>query len=158
MDEVITPTATPEAAAPRNRRTAGGREAKRAARSARTGYTVPYITRKIPYYEVLDEEGLQIIERNAEIILEEVGIEFRDDAEALDIWRKAGADIKGERVRFPRGMCQGRDYCRDQDVRPEAPICHYHAQQRSGPGSGVEAYGPFTRDHDSEHLLPVPTG
>ena len=37
----------------------------RAARSARSGYTVPYITRKVPYYEVLDEEGLAIIERNA---------------------------------------------------------------------------------------------
>ena len=92
--------------APRNRRTSGGREAKRAARAARTGQSVPYITRKVPYYEVLDEEGLQIIERNAETILEEVGIDFRDDAEALDIWRKAGADVKGERVRFPRGMCR----------------------------------------------------
>ena len=106
MDEVITPAATPEAAAPRNRRTAGGREAKRAARSARSGYTVPYITRKVPYYEVLDEEGLAIIEYNADTILEEVGIDFRDDAEALDIWRKAGADVKGERVRMPRGMCR----------------------------------------------------
>ena len=42
--------------APRNRRAGGGREAKRAARAARSGVSVPYITRKIPYYEVLDEE------------------------------------------------------------------------------------------------------
>ncbi|MDP3655240.1 MAG: trimethylamine methyltransferase family protein [Rhodoferax sp.] len=94
------------AEAPRSRRAGGGREAKRAARSARSSQSVPYITRKIPYFEVLDEEGLQTIERNADTILEEVGIDFRDDAEALDIWRAAGADVKGERVRFPRGLCR----------------------------------------------------
>ena len=97
----------PEAdAAPRTRRSAGGREAKRAARSARSVQSAPYITRKIPYFEVLDEEGLATIERNANTILEEIGIDFRDDAEALDIWRKAGAEITGERVRFPGGMCR----------------------------------------------------
>jgi trimethylamine--corrinoid protein Co-methyltransferase len=52
--------------APRGRRAGGGREAKRAARSARSSQSVPYITRRIPYYEVLDEEGLQTIERNAD--------------------------------------------------------------------------------------------
>jgi trimethylamine--corrinoid protein Co-methyltransferase len=67
---------------------------------------VPYITRKIPYYEVLDEEGLAILERNADTILEETGIEFRGDAEALSLWKAAGADVQGERVRFPRGMCR----------------------------------------------------
>jgi trimethylamine---corrinoid protein Co-methyltransferase len=91
---------------PRTRRSAGGREAKRAARSARSAQSVPYITRKIPYFEVLDEEGLATIERNANTILEEIGIDFRDDAEALDIWHKAGAEITGERVRFPGGMCR----------------------------------------------------
>ena len=97
----------PEAdAAPRTRRSAGGREAKRAARSARSVQSAPYITRKIPYFEVLDEEGLATIERNANTILEEIGIDFRDNAEALDIWRKAGAEITGERVRFPGGMCR----------------------------------------------------
>ncbi len=93
-------------ASPRTRRSAGGREAKRAARSARSAQSVPYITRKIPYFEVLDEDSLATIERNANTILEEVGIDFRDDAEALDIWRKAGAEVTGERVRFPGGMCR----------------------------------------------------
>ncbi|MBI3899344.1 MAG: trimethylamine methyltransferase family protein [Gammaproteobacteria bacterium] len=88
------------------RRAGGGREAKRAARSARSTTSIPYITRKIPYFEVLDEEGLSIIERNADTILEEIGIEFRDDPEALEIWKAAGADVKGERVRFPHGMCR----------------------------------------------------
>src|SRR5690606_17528250 len=36
--------------------------------------------------------------------LEEVGIEFRDDAEALAMWKEAGADVRGERVHFPKGL------------------------------------------------------
>src|ERR1700684_1532780 len=83
-----------------------GRDAKRAARAARAGASIPYITRKIPYYEVLGEEGLTLMERNADTILEEIGIDFRDDPEAIEIWKTAGADVKGERVRFARGMCR----------------------------------------------------
>ncbi|HME39265.1 MAG TPA: trimethylamine methyltransferase family protein, partial [Steroidobacteraceae bacterium] len=83
-----------------------GRDAKRAARAARAGASIPYITRKIPYYEVLGEEGLVLMEHNADTILEEIGIDFRDDAEALEIWKAAGADVQGERVHFPRGMCR----------------------------------------------------
>src|SRR5271170_7779854 len=83
-----------------------GRDAKRAARTARAASSIPYITRKIPYYEVLTEEGLELMERNADTILEEIGIDFRDDAEALQIWKEAGADVQGERVHFPRGMCR----------------------------------------------------
>src|SRR5271155_3343168 len=83
-----------------------GRDAKRAARTARASASIPYITRKIPYYEVLDEEGLATMEHNADTILEEIGIDFRDDAEALEIWKTAGADVQGERVHFARGMCR----------------------------------------------------
>src|SRR5579859_3050661 len=83
-----------------------GREAKRASRAARASSSIPYITRKIPYYEVLSEEGLALMERNADTILEEIGIDFRDDPEALAIWKNAGADVKGERVHFARGMCR----------------------------------------------------
>ncbi len=82
-----------------------GRAGRRAGEQTTTA-SAPYITRNIPYYEVLDEEGLSLIERNADTILEEVGIEFRDDAEALQIWRDAGADVQGELVKFPRGMCR----------------------------------------------------
>src|SRR3984957_9572885 len=83
-----------------------GRDAKRAARTARAASSVPYITRRIPYYEVLEEEGLVTLETNADTILEEIGIDFRDDAEALEIWKAAGGDGKGERVHFGRGMCR----------------------------------------------------
>ena len=46
------------------------------------------------------------MEHNADTILEEIGIDFRDDPEALQIWKAAGADVKGERVHFARGMCR----------------------------------------------------
>ena len=39
-------------------------------------------------------------------ILEEIGIDFRGDPEALNILKEAGCDIKGERVRFPRKLCR----------------------------------------------------
>ncbi len=144
-------TATPAAEAPRGRRPGGGRDAKRAARAARSASSVPYITRKVPYYEVLDEEGLQIIERNADTILEEVGIDFRDDPEALEILKNAGCDVQGERVRFPRGMAR-------QIVQASAP--RTFTQHARNPANNVEigglntvfapAYGsPFVRDLDN---------
>jgi trimethylamine---corrinoid protein Co-methyltransferase len=37
-------------------------------------------------------------------VLEEIGIEFRDDPEALEMWKAAGAEVSGERVRFPKGL------------------------------------------------------
>src|ERR1700681_2720556 len=91
--------------ASRSRRPSG-RDAKRAARTARSHAFVPFITRKIPYYEVLGAEGLELLEHNADTILQEIGIDFRDDPESLQLLKEAGADIQGERVRFPRGLCR----------------------------------------------------
>jgi trimethylamine--corrinoid protein Co-methyltransferase len=92
------------------RRTRGEGRGAAARRASRTGGgagpSLPFITRKIKEYEVLDEEGLQLIENNADLILEEIGIEFREDPEALELWRKAGADVRGERVHFPKGLCR----------------------------------------------------
>lgn len=90
----------------RRSRSGGGREARRAARSSGRTASIPYIKRKIPVFEIAREETLELIENNAEIILEEIGIEFRDDPAAIQLMRDAGADIQGERVRFPRGMCR----------------------------------------------------
>jgi trimethylamine--corrinoid protein Co-methyltransferase len=83
-----------------------GREARRAARSQRGAASIPYITRNIPLTEMLNEEGLALIERNAETLLQEIGVEFRDHPRALDLLRGAGCDIKGARVRFPRGLAK----------------------------------------------------
>ncbi|PZM12863.1 trimethylamine methyltransferase family protein [Rhizobium tubonense] len=108
MDDTIDESAAAVEAPGRRSRSEGrGAAGRRASRSGGGPATsLPYITRKIAVYEVLDEEGLQIIERNADTILEEIGIEFRDDAEALALWKEAGAEIKGERVYFPKGLCR----------------------------------------------------
>ncbi len=91
----------------RARGAGGGAAARRAARSGGgPGKTLSYIERRTGVYEVLNEEGLSLIEANADTVLEEIGIEFRDDAEALDLWRQAGADVRGERVHFPKGLCR----------------------------------------------------
>ncbi len=101
------PEGAPEERHERRGRGAGsGREARRAARARPKTAYAPYIVRRVPTYDVLSEEGLQIIEANAETILEEIGIDFRDDAEALALWREAGADVRGERVHIPRGLAR----------------------------------------------------
>jgi len=134
----------------RGARRPSGRDAKRAARAARAGSSIPFITRKIPFYEVLNEEGLSLIEHNADTILEEIGIEFREDPESLSIWKKAGADVQSERVRFPRGMCR-------QLIRATAPrefTQHARNSARSVVIGGkntvfAPAYGsPFIRNLD----------
>ena len=128
----------------------GGRTARQAARSAPVTQGVPYITRNVPVYNVLDEEGLALIEKNAGTILQEIGVEFRGDAEALQIWKDAGADINGERVRIPKGLCKKLI----QDNAPAEFTQHARNPQRSVRIGGkntvlVPAYGsPFVLDLD----------
>ena len=128
----------------------GGREGRRAARAEAKPIGPAYITRKVPVYEVLSEEGLETIEHNADTVLEEIGMEFREDPEALAMWREAGADVDGERVRFPRGLCRSI-------IRASAPsefVQHARNPERNvrigGPHSVfVPAYGPpFIRSLD----------
>ncbi|MEJ8573066.1 trimethylamine methyltransferase family protein [Microbaculum marinum] len=90
----------------RGRRRGGGAEARRERRRAGSGTSLTYIKRNVPLYDPVGEEGLALIEANADTVLQEIGIEFRDDEEALTLWRQAGADIDGARVRFPRGLCR----------------------------------------------------
>ena len=118
----------------RSRARGGARAARRAARAEPTP-AVPYVTRKVPVYDVLGEEGLSLIEENAETILAEVGIDFREDAEALALWRGAGADVDGERVRFPRGLCRTL-------IRDHAPAMF--TQHARNPERSVKIGGPHT--------------
>ncbi|PRX32723.1 trimethylamine---corrinoid protein Co-methyltransferase [Meinhardsimonia xiamenensis] len=92
--------------AARRRARSGGGAARRAMRSARGVETAPVITRRIPDLEILDEEALEIIEANAETVLEEIGVAFVDNPGALARWREAGADVRGERVHIPRGLAR----------------------------------------------------
>src|SRR6476646_6192684 len=83
-----------------------GRAARQTERLARAMDTVPYLTRSLTPVEVISTEGLEQIEANADTLLEQVGIEIVNFPEAVEIFRGAGADIDGQRVRFPRGMCR----------------------------------------------------
>ena len=93
-------------AAARRRGRGGGGAARRAERTAVNIETAKYIERNIPLFEVLNEEALDIIEQNAEIVLEEIGVNFVENPKALERWRNAGADVDGERVRIPRGLAR----------------------------------------------------
>ena len=82
-----------------------GRAARAEERSHRSaGPGRPYILRNIPTYDILSDENLTRIEAAADRILAETGIEFRGDPVALDHWRRAGAEVAGELVKFPPGL------------------------------------------------------
>ncbi|MCF7700216.1 trimethylamine methyltransferase family protein [Loktanella sp. M215] len=95
-----------EAATAGRRARGGGGAARRAERTAVSVETAKYIERNVPNYEVLTEEALDVIERNAETVLAEIGVNFVDNPAALQRWRDAGAEIEGERVRIPRGLAR----------------------------------------------------
>ena len=88
-------------------RRSGGRLARQAARADRSlAAEVPFLTRTMAPFEVVSEEGLALIEHNADTILEQVGIDFRGDLDALRLLKDAGCDVQGERVHFPRGLAR----------------------------------------------------
>ena len=109
-----------------SRRKGGGRAGRREARGQSATATAPFIERNIPYVEILSEENLQLIEHNADRLLAEIGIDFLDDPEVLDLFKEAGADIDGTRVRFPTGMCR-------QIIQATAPVstCNTPATRRA---------------------------
>ena len=92
--------------APRGSRRTGGRAGRQAARLHAVAEKVPFITRTLTPFEVLSEEGTELIEHNADSILERVGVEFRETPDALVLLKGAGCDVEGERVRFPRGLAR----------------------------------------------------
>jgi trimethylamine--corrinoid protein Co-methyltransferase len=87
-------------------RRSGGRSARRAERTGRSLEFKPYLERRLKPVEILDEEGLLQIEANAEVILSEIGIAFQEFPEALELWENAGAEVQGELVKFPPGLCR----------------------------------------------------
>ncbi|MEZ5870540.1 MAG: trimethylamine methyltransferase family protein [Nitratireductor sp.] len=118
----------------RNRGAGGGAAARRQARSVPQLTSLPYITRQIPPTDILSQEAMDIIEANADTLMEEVGVEYRDDAEALKLWKEAGADVKGERVHFPKGLCR--------ELMKTAPS--QFTQYARNPARNVEIGGPHT--------------
>jgi trimethylamine--corrinoid protein Co-methyltransferase len=70
---------------------------------------VPFITRKVPTYDILDDESLSRIEATADRILAEIGMEFREDPETVELFRMAGGDVsqiseEAWNIRFEPGL------------------------------------------------------
>ena len=106
------------------------------------------IHRKIPPYELLNDDDLRKLERHADSILAEFGVEIRGDEESLELFRRAGAKRDGLRLRFEPGLLT-------QIIQNSAPrefIHHARNPARSVPVGGLHTaiapvYGPpFVRD------------
>jgi len=75
-------------------------------RPATTQRQSAYIKRNLDTFNILSEEGLCLLEHNADQILQNVGMEFHDDPEILSIFHEAGCDVNGNRVHFEPGFCR----------------------------------------------------
>ena len=80
------------------------REAARSRRGPITADAGHRFVNDIPFYALLDAEAEEAIHDASMRILETIGVDFRGDPEALELWRNAGAQLEGERVRIPREL------------------------------------------------------
>ena len=73
----------------------------------------PFVKRSIPFYDILDAEQVDILEAQVDWILQDKGIAFFDDPEALDLWRREGATTGGDDGNIVRASADWiRDLCR----------------------------------------------
>ena len=129
----------------------GGRAARAATRAdqlPRRGEAVR-LRRRIPTYDLLGDADLDRLESHADWILDEIGVEFRGDEEALELFSAAGARIDGERVRFEPGLA--RELC---SSAPGEFTMHGRDGRRVAIGADnvvfLPAYGsPFVTDLDA---------
>ncbi len=84
----------------KGRRSRAEREAER---DGLTGEQRSTLVRKINTFDAFDQSYIDEIHDAAMRVIEDLGIEFRDD-ESLEIWRNAGAIVEGANVRVPRAM------------------------------------------------------
>ena len=111
----------------------------------------PYITRRIPPYALLEEEGLVALETHADRILGEIGFEIRGDDVALQKFVRAGARAEGPRLFFPPGLVRSIV----QATTPKQFIQHARNPAHSVPIGGnatvfAPSYGsPFVTDTDN---------
>jgi trimethylamine--corrinoid protein Co-methyltransferase len=85
----------------------GGRAGR--ARRRATGPALgvaPVPERRTPTYELLSEGQVDRLEAHADWILDKVGVEFRGDEEAVELFRAAGARVNGVNVRFDAGLAK----------------------------------------------------
>lgn len=80
-----------------------GRGARTEARAKRDTRMLPALKRRLPLVEPMDQGQIERIDAASMAILEDVGVLFRDPI-ALADWRRAGADVRGDRVHLDRGL------------------------------------------------------
>ncbi|MEM9576597.1 MAG: trimethylamine methyltransferase family protein [Pseudomonadota bacterium] len=80
-----------------------GRGARKAVREARDITMLPALRRRLPLTEPMTPEQVARIDAASMSILEDVGVVFRDPI-ALEDWRRAGADVRGEKVHLDRAL------------------------------------------------------
>ncbi len=107
----------------------------------------PYIQRKLAYFDPLNEEDLARLEAQVDWIFQDVGIAFRDDPEALELWRREGARVEGDIVRadaqWIRSLCAKAPKSFTQVARnPDRSVVIGDGNQVFAPVYGA----PFVRD------------
>lgn len=120
--------------APTGRRS-GGRSARQELRASHAIARQPFLTRTMKPFELVSDEGLSLLEQNADNILEQVGITVRDYPSAIERFRAAGCDVDGDRVRFPDGLAR-------QLVTATAP--RVYTQHARNPDNSVQIGGDAT--------------
>ncbi len=109
-----------------------GRGARKAIRQTRDVTMLPALKRGIPLTEPMSQEQVMRIDAASMAILEDIGVVFRDPI-ALEDWKRAGADVRGERVHLDRGLIR--------DLISSIPTSFtYHARN---PANNL----PFGNDH-----------
>ena len=109
------------------------REARRAARLAPKFEMLPTLRRGLPIVEPMDADQIERLHQASLAILEDIGVVFRD-TQALSDWKKAGADVRDERVHLDRHLVM-------ELISTIPPTISYHARN---PSNNVELGGPHS--------------
>lgn len=107
----------------------------------------PYIVRSLPFFDPLNTEALERLERQVDWMLENIGVDFCDDPQALEIWKAAGAKVTGTNVRADaaliRALCKKAPRTFTQQARNRAKSVRIGGENQVF----APVYGPpFVRD------------
>ncbi len=80
-----------------------GRSVRRSARLQKKTDSLPAMKRGLPYLDLMTPRQLEKMHDASMRILEQKGIDFRDD-ESAEMWRAAGATVNGHHVRIDREL------------------------------------------------------
>ena len=86
----------------------------------------PQIERKLPFFDPLDSDAIARLEAQVDWIIQDVGIAFRDDPEALALWRaqpevRVDEDVVCAPADWIREICRDAPSSIQQLETPSAP-------------------------------------